>query len=144
MVLRYARLLILVMLILLFVGAFNLLLKPVDFYFLSTIICTAGFIIFLYTFIKLKTFEYENSVFYITIKQSYFWKNKPEAPIEFPNHILTGFNIRKRAFTTLLVLVISSKEQKTRKLYCRVTGLNNKQILELKQSLKNAKEYTEG
>ncbi len=143
MVLCYARLLISSMLLLILVGVVLFLIKPVDFYLVSLALCTAGFIVSLYAFFKLKTFEYEDSIFYITIKQAYFWKNKPEASIEFPNDVLAGFNIRKRLFTTSLVLVIKSKEQKKRKLYCKINALTNSQIFELKESLKNVKEYGE-
>ncbi|GAA4161147.1 hypothetical protein GCM10022217_26370 [Chryseobacterium ginsenosidimutans] len=62
-------------------------------------------------------------------------------PIEFPNDILLDFDIRKEFFTTLLIMVIKSKKYKTRKIYCKIVGLNNVQISELKQSLQKAKEY---
>lgn len=140
MVLRYARLLICLIFLLAFIGSVLLLLKPIDFYLLPASFCIAGFVVSFYTFTKLRIFEYENAVFYTTIKQSYLWKNQPEAPIEFPNDILISFNIYKKSFITLLVLVIRSKEQKSRKLYCKIAGLNNRQILELKKSLKNAED----
>jgi hypothetical protein len=92
----------------------------------------------------MKTFEYENSIQFISIKQSYFWKlNRLIDPIEFPNNILIGFDIHRGLFTTYLILIIRSKEYKTKKLYCKITGLDKGQIIELKKSLQNAKEYGE-
>jgi len=79
---------------------------------------------------------------FITIKQSYLWKvNSTITNIEFPNNILIGFHIRKRSCTTYLILFIRSRKHKTKKIYCKVKGLTNTQIFELKQSLQHAKEY---
>jgi len=54
-------------------------------------------------------------------------------PIEIPNDILTDFNIRKRIFTTSLILFLSSTNGRTKKIHCDITGLNGSQIIELKQ-----------
>lgn len=92
----------------------------------------------------MKSFEYENSLQFITIKQSYFWKiNTPISSIEFPNDMLFDFAVQKGLFTTYLILFIKTKEHKTKKLCCKVIGLTKGQILELTQSLQYAKEYVE-
>ncbi|MPS73482.1 MAG: hypothetical protein E2590_10095 [Chryseobacterium sp.] len=120
------------------------MLKPASFYHLFLMICMVGFVVTFYTISKLRFFEYENSQQFISIKQPYFWKLNPGVTsIEFPIDMLVGFSIRNGLFTTSLVLIIRSKEQKTKKLYCKIIGLNKGQISELKQSLQNAKKYFE-
>lgn len=120
------------------------LLKPSTSYMIFLLICGVVFIAVFYTFLKIKSFEYENSTEVITIKQSYLWKVNPSiSPIEFPNKMLSDFNIRKGLFSTYLMLGIKSKGQKTKKLYCKITGLKDRQIFELKQSLQQATEYAE-
>ena len=122
-------------------GSILLMLKPLS-YLLFLMVCVGVFVIVFYKFLKLKFFEYENSKQFISIKQSYLWKiNPPVTPIEFPIDMLVRLSIRKELFTTYLILVIKSKELKTKKNYCGITRLNNKQIFELKQSLQTAKEY---
>lgn len=140
----YTRILI-ILLILLFFGGFTLLfLKPVSSHLQFSLICVVTFIIVFYIFLKLRLFEYENSLQFISIKQPYFWKINPSVkPIEFPIDMLVGFSIREGLFTTSLKLIIRPQEQKTKILYCKIAGLSKGQVVELKQSLQNAKEYTE-
>lgn len=120
------------------------ILKPVVPYVLFSLICIIACMVIFYFFLNMKTFEYENSILYISIRQAYFWKlNRRIPPIEFPNEILKDFSIKKGIFTTSLILFINSEGRKTRKIYCEITGLKETQIIELKQSLQNASEYHE-
>lgn len=139
----YTRVVLILLVFLLFSGAALFLLKP-TFFFLLSLVDGVSFIILFYAVFKIKSFEYENSLQFITIKQSYFWKIKPAIPtIEFPNDMLIGFDIRQGLFTTYLMLIIKIKEHKTKKLYCKINGLTSGQISELKFSLQHAKEYVE-
>ncbi len=116
------------------------MLKPVSFYQLFLTVCIVGFVVVFHTFLKLRFFEYENSQQFISIRQPYFWKiNPPTIPIEFPIDMLVEFRIHKGLFSTSLMLLIKFKEQKTKKLYCKIIGLNKEQLSELKQSLQNAR-----
>ncbi|MPT31459.1 MAG: hypothetical protein E2600_07295 [Chryseobacterium sp.] len=140
----YIKILIVILVLLIFLGIIIYMLKPASFYHLFLMICITGSVVTFYTLLKLRFFEYENSQQFISIKQPYFWKLNPTvASLEFPIDILVGFSIRNGLFTTSLVLIIRSKEQKTKKLYCKIIGLNKEQISELKQSLQDAKEYFE-
>lgn len=135
---------IVILVLLAFLGIIIYMLKPVSSYHLFLTICIVGFVVVFYTILKLRFFEYENSQQFISIKQPYFWKLNPGVTsIEFPIDMLVGFSIRNGLFITSLVLIIRYKEQKTKKLYCKIIGLNKWQISELKQSLQNAKEYFE-
>ncbi|WP_144282062.1 hypothetical protein [Chryseobacterium echinoideorum] len=112
----YSVILMLLQVFLAFSGAVLFLLKPTTFYLPFSLICFIGFILVFYASLEMKTFEYENTMQFISIKQSYFWKlNRTIIPIEFPNYKLIGFSIDKIVFTTLLVLVVKSKEQKIKK-----------------------------
>lgn len=140
----YIRILMVMLVLLPFAGIIIYMLKPISSYLLASVFCIVGFILVFYTFIKLRLFEYENSLQFISIKQPYIWKINPsDTPIEFPIDKLAGFNIHEGLFITTLMLMIRSKEQKTKILYCNITGLNKKQISELKQSLQIAKKYAE-
>lgn len=115
---------------------------PVVFYLSFSLVCIVISIIILYFFLNIKTFEYDNSILYISIKQTYFWKfNRMIPPIEFPNDRLTSFRIKKGMFTTSLILFLDSEGRKTKTIYCEITGLNKAQIFELKQSFQNAVDY---
>lgn len=140
----YTGILTIALVLLLFSEIILFLLKPSTSYLIFLLICGGIFIIVFYTFLKIKRFEYENSMQVITIKQSYLWKVNPTiSPIEFPNNMLSDFNIREGLFSTYLMLVVKSNGQKTKKLYCKITGLKDRQIFELKQSLQQATEYAE-
>lgn len=123
-------------------GIFLFLLIPKSFSLLFSIIVVG--IISTLIFRNLKFFEFENSIQFISIRQSYFWRlNRVISPIEFPNYKLLGFGVHKVLFTTSLMLLIEYKDHKTKKIYCKITGLSKSQISELKLSLQNAKEYDE-
>ena len=140
----YINSLIVVMASFVLVAGILMMLKPVSSYMSFSLVCIISCMVIFYFFLKMKTFEYENSVFYISIRQSYFWKMNPMIPpIEFPNEVLTDFSIRKGIFTTSLILFLNYAGGKTKKLYCEITGLNDNQILELKQSLQNASKHHE-
>lgn len=113
-------------------GTFLFLLIPKSISVLFSIIVVG--VISIIIFRNLKFFEFENSMQFISIKQSYFWKiNSPLQPIEFPNTILESFSIHKVLFVTSIILIIKSSGEKNKKIYCTAVGLNNKQILELKK-----------
>jgi len=140
----YIGILTILLIILLFSGIILFLLKPSKYYTLLLLLCGGVFSIILYTFLKLKTFEFENSLQVITIRQAFFWKVNPAiSPIEFPNNMLFSFKIRKGIFATHLMLAIKSQNHKRKTIYCEITGLNNLQIVELERSLSKAKEYAE-
>gem|GEM_PF-3946622 len=140
----YIKILVVILILLAFLGIIINMLKPASFYHLFLIICITGVIVSFYTLLRLRVFEYENSQQFISIKQPYFWKSNPVVTsIEFPIDMLVGFSIRKGLFTTSLVLIIKSKEHKTKKLYCKIIGLNEVQLSDLKRSLQNAKNYWE-
>jgi len=139
----YIRALIVLMVSFILMVGILVTMKPIPSYLSFSLACVMVCVFVFYFFIKMKTFEFENSVFYISIKQSYFWKLNPVIPpIEFPNDVLTDFNVRKGMFSTSLILFLSSKGR-TKKLHCDITGLNDNQITELKQSLQNAIEHHE-
>lgn len=113
-------------------GTFLFLLLPKSISVLFSMIVVV--IISVIIFRNLKFFEFENSMQFISIKQSYFWKiNTQLRPIEFPNTTLESFSIYKVLFVTSIILIIKSSSEKNKKLYCTTIGLSNKQILELKK-----------
>lgn len=140
----YAVILMVLEVLLGFSGAFLFLLKPLPSYLPFSLICALGFILVFYVSLNIKTFKYENSMQFISIKQSYFWKlNRSISPIEFPNKKLVGFGVSKVFFHISLMLLIQSKNKKTKKIYCNIIWLSKAQIAALKLSLQNAKEYDE-
>lgn len=117
--------LIILKVFLIFAGAVIVFLKPISYYLIFSLVCALKFIMVFYLLLKVKTFEYENTTQFITIKQSYFWKlNRNVPPIEFPNKKLVGLGVSEILFHKSLMLLIQSKNQKTKKIYRKISGLS--------------------
>lgn len=133
-ILSYRMILISLIIFSLFTGTVLFLLKPISYYYLLSMACVMIFVLVFYVFVNINIFEYENSMQFISIKQSYFWRlNRKLSPIEFPNDKLAGFSVNKVLYLTSVMLQVRSKEQKIKTLYCKIAGLDKGQIFELKQ-----------
>ena|SRR6218665_2266669 len=141
-VLVYMGFLVVLMVFFILVGVSFWIMKPVTFYEFCLSICVLAFIIVFYIFLRLKIFEYEDSVSYLSIKQNYYWKiNGIISPIEFPNDLLVNFSIHKNLFYTSIKLGLKIRGNKVNNIKISIAGLKNRQISELRQSLQNAKQH---